>query len=82
MLGKKSRLIFISILVFIYSLSVIGQTNRGGITGTVTDPKGGVIPGATVTITNVGTNRKTVLTTSSEGTFSVNALDPVVYDIS
>lgn len=80
--SRKLQLINISILVLLLSLVTIGQTNRGGISGTVTDPKGAAIPGATVTVTNVGTNQKVVLTTSNEGTFTIKSLEPVVYDIS
>ncbi|HLA96347.1 MAG TPA: carboxypeptidase regulatory-like domain-containing protein, partial [Pyrinomonadaceae bacterium] len=65
----------------ILCLPIFGQTNKGGITGTVTDPKGLAVPGATVTITNVGTNTSIVLTTSGSGSFTATALDPVVYDI-
>lgn len=79
---RKMRLIFISVCVCLMAIVGIGQTNRGGISGTVTDPKGGVIPGATVTIISVGTNQKKVVTTSDSGAFSVNSLDPVLYDIS
>lgn len=81
MARREMRLIIISALIFLMAIVGIGQTNRGGISGTVTDPKGATIPGATVTVTNIGTNKKVVLTTSDEGSFSVNSLDPVVYDI-
>jgi hypothetical protein len=60
---------------------VCAQTNRGGISGTVTDKNGGVIPGATVTVTNVGTNQSQKLTTSNEGTYAATFLEPVVYRI-
>src|SRR5215510_12072004 len=60
---------------------VLAQTNRGGISGTVTDKNGGVIPGATVTVTNVGTNQSQKLTTSNEGTYAATFLEPVVYRI-
>src|SRR5262245_17154384 len=57
------------------------QTNRGGISGTVFDKNGAVIAGATVTVTNVGTNRSQAITTSSDGTYSFPSLEPVVYRI-
>src|SRR5262245_16338692 len=60
---------------------VFAQTNRGGISGTVFDKNGGVIPGATVTITNVGTNQSQKLTTSGEGVYAAISLDPVAYRI-
>src|SRR5439155_26761391 len=65
-------------------LSVIGalaQTNKGGISGTVTDANGAVVAGATVTITNVGTNRQVTVTTSDAGSYAVNSLEPVDYSI-
>src|SRR5438128_239948 len=59
----------------------VAQTNRGGIRGTVADASGAVIPGAAVTITNLGTNQAVKLTTSEEGTYSATSLEPVVYNI-
>lgn len=75
------RLAQITFFVIVLSAVLIGQTNKGSITGTVTDPSGAVVKGATVTITNVGTNKSVVLTTSDEGSFTANTLDPVVYDV-
>lgn len=75
------RLVKILIFSVLLSLPIIGQTNKGGITGTVADPKGLAVPGATVTITNVGTNTSMVLTTSGSGSFTANALDPALYDV-
>lgn len=69
------------ILLLTLSISMFGQTNRGGITGTITDSNGGTIPGAKVTITNVGTNQSTTVTSSKDGVFSVSALEPVVYNV-
>jgi hypothetical protein len=57
------------------------QTNKGGITGTVTDANGGAVPGASVTITNLGTNESVVVSTSETGAFSVSSLDPVRYRV-
>jgi hypothetical protein len=61
--------------------TVVAQTNRGGISGTVTDTTGAVVPGAKVTITNAGTNQSQVLITSSDGAFSALSLEPAVYRI-
>src|SRR4030095_5777538 len=60
---------------------IFAQTNRGGISGTVFDSTGAVVSGASVTITNVGTNHTVKLTTSTDGAFAATALDPVVYSV-
>ena len=60
---------------------VFAQTNRGGISGNVTDPSGAVVPSAAVVIVNSGTNETRRLTTSEKGTFLVENLDPVTYRI-
>ena len=36
----------IFIFILLLTATIIGQTNKGGITGTVTDAKGAPIPGA------------------------------------
>ncbi|HEV2861910.1 MAG TPA: TonB-dependent receptor [Pyrinomonadaceae bacterium] len=68
-------------LVLLLAVAVAGQTNRGGISGTVMDQNGAAIPGATVTVTNIGTGQKQTVTTSEDGAFQVQSLDPVVYSI-
>lgn len=75
------RAVQISIFILILSLAIIGQTNKGGITGTVSDAKGFAVPGATVTVTNVGTKVSVTLTTSGEGTFTAAALEPALYSV-
>jgi hypothetical protein len=60
---------------------LVAQTNRGGITGTVFDPHGAVVAGATVTVRNLGTNQKINAKTSSGGTYTVLSLDPVTYSV-
>jgi hypothetical protein len=68
-------------VVLLLAVGAAGQTNRGGISGTVLDQNGAAIPGATVTITNVGTGQKQTVTTSEDGAFQITSLDPVVYSI-
>src|SRR3954465_6548813 len=69
------------VLLLAVSSAVIAQTNKGGISGTVVDPNGAAVPGATVTITNVGTGQKATATTSESGAFTVQSLDPVTYRV-
>src|SRR5215471_11834046 len=73
----------IKILLAILSFAVVaaGQTNRGGISGTVTDSTGAVVARATVTITNLGTNQTTKVVTSDAGAFSATSLEPVAYRV-
>jgi hypothetical protein len=49
---------------------------RASIQGTVTDSTGAVIPGAKLTLTNVGTNEKQVRTSNASGIYNFNALPP------
>ena len=61
--------------------AAFAQTNKGGISGTVFDPNGAAVAGATVTITNLGTNQSIQVTTSESGAYSVSNLDPVTYSV-
>jgi hypothetical protein len=57
------------------------QGTTGSITGTVTDSSGAIIPGATVTVTNVATNLSRTVTTSGIGTYTVTELLPGTYTV-
>src|SRR5713226_1938841 len=78
---KPMRLMRVIAVLFVCSVTLVGQTNKGGISGTVVDPNGAAVPGATVTVTNTGTNQSIKVTTSEDGAFSVSSLDPVTYRI-
>src|SRR5205807_9066897 len=70
------------VLFFIaLTASLFAQTNRGGISGTVMDQSGAVVPSATVVIINTGTNATRRLTTSDKGSFILENLEPVTYRI-
>ena len=58
----------------------IGGT--GSIQGTLTDPTGAAIPGATVTATNTSTNVKTTQQTTAAGLYAISALAPGEYNVS
>jgi hypothetical protein len=74
-LYPKSRLsarIAVLVLLFAGALAfpAFAQT-LGGITGTVTDPQGNVIPGVEITAVSQGTSLKRTATTSSEGSYAL-----------
>lgn len=57
------------------------QTNTGQISGTVRDSSGGVLPGVTVTVTNVGTGIAWTEVTSTTGTYTVTNLPVGTYKV-
>ena len=57
-----------------------GQADAG-LTGTITDPSGAVVGGASVIVTNEGTSVAQKLVTSSAGTYTVRGLIPGAYRI-
>ena len=58
---------------------VLGQSDRGSITGRVTDPAGAVVREAKVTVANIETNEVREVTTNDEGNFSIHQLQAASY---
>ena len=71
----------ILLLAIALLVSALAQTNRGGVSGNVTDASGALVPGASITIINSGTNETRKLTASDRGSFIQENLDPVTYRI-
>ncbi len=63
------------------SLATIAQVTTAGITGTVEDSTGRVVPGATVTVTNNATNQARSVTSGDNGSFSITNLQPGRYTV-
>src|SRR5258708_39140952 len=57
------------------------KDTRGKISGKVTDVNNGVLPGATVKITNVAMNNTVTLTTNGDGFYQAPLLLPGAYRI-
>jgi len=53
----------------------------GAITGAVTDQTGALIPGATVTVTNIGNGTTRAVTTSGAGSYEITLLNPGDYQL-
>src|SRR5258706_11891923 len=69
------------VLAALFSASAFAQKVTGSVTGTVTDPQGAVVPGATVTLTDVGTNFARTATSSTAGSYEFQELDPGTYTV-
>jgi Carboxypeptidase regulatory-like domain/TonB-dependent Receptor Plug Domain len=74
---------FICLLIVAVALpfAAHAQQYSGTVNGTVTDPGGAAVAGATVTYTNLGTNSSDTATTSESGVFIFAQLPIGVYDI-
>ncbi len=78
------RLFFLSLVVASLAMFPIAlaQESRGSIQGKILDSTGAVIPGASVAVTNAGTNVTVKAVANSEGAYSALFLVPGTYSIS
>src|SRR5688500_13812984 len=75
------RVCAVSFLLSVSVVSILAQTNRGSIKGTVTDPNGAIVQNASVTVTNVGTNAERTVSSGDDGTYEVPLLEPGTYKV-
>jgi Cna protein B-type domain./TonB-dependent Receptor Plug Domain. len=77
----KIRFFFLITALLSLSLVAVAQTSRGTVAGTITDPNGAVIPGATVILTNLETAVTRTTTTNDEGFYRFDAVDLGNYSV-
>src|SRR5258705_10536409 len=70
------------LLTCLSAVTAFSQATTGSLNGTVTDPSGAVVAGATLTLVNPGTGAERTATSSTEGTFEFQTLQPGKYNIS
>jgi hypothetical protein len=75
------KLRFVVVCVFLMSAMLFGQTFRGTILGTVTDPSGNLVAGATVKVRNVGTGQERTTATSADGSYTISELPIGTYSV-
>ena len=82
---KASSLIAVCCGVLLLCLAccvtAVAQSSTSSVDGTVVDPQGNVIPGATVTLTNAQKNFTRTQTTTENGTFAFSLIPPGQYQI-
>lgn len=70
------------VLVFASATIVFAQGTASRVTGTVTDPSGAAVVGATVTLTNEATNVAFTTETSDEGSYTFDSVQVGTYSVS
>lgn len=81
-MSKTVKFLFVSLLVFALSAVAFAQsTTTGSVGGVVSNPNKEVVPGATVTVKNMGTNKEDSATTDDTGRFKVANLQPGNYSV-
>jgi Carboxypeptidase regulatory-like domain len=84
MISRVSKFLaaLVLLLGFVYSTPVRAQVVGATLSGTITDPQGGVVPNAKVSVKNEATGITTDTTTNSAGLYSIVNLPPADYDVS
>jgi hypothetical protein len=75
------RLLLAALLTLCFVLSAEGQTFRGAINGTVTDPSGASVPGAEVKTKNVATGIEYTTIATGDGQFAFQELPLGTYKV-
>ena len=87
MTSRSMRRLFATLIVSIFvlsltALSVVAQTTGSAILrGTVKDPQGAIIRGATITLTNERTKEERQTKSSEDGTYTFPAVSPGMYTL-
>ena len=75
------RLLVVVALLALLPTAAFAQVDRATLTGTVKDGAGAVLPGATVTVTNVATGVAASQTTTEAGSYLLVNLIPGRYQV-
>lgn len=75
------RVVQVLMICFIASASAFGQSTTGGVNGTITDTTGAVVPGTSVTLSNVGTGVEVTTEANASGFFVFVNVQPGNYTL-
>src|SRR5215216_1648329 len=83
--GQRRLFATLIISIFVFSLTALSavaqSTGSATLRGTIKDPQGAIIRGATVTLTNQRTKDERHATSTDDGNYSFSALTPGNYTI-
>src|SRR5271157_3852618 len=75
------RVLAVVACCLIASVAALAQSDRGNITGTVTDPASAVVPNASLVATNLESGSQSKTVTSATGNYTLAGLPPGNYEI-
>jgi Carboxypeptidase regulatory-like domain len=78
---RMYRVFLLLVLFSSFTVGAFAQNANSSINGTVKDTHGAIVPGATVTLTNIGTNQVLTKTTGGEGYYVFTNLSPANYNL-
>jgi Carboxypeptidase regulatory-like domain len=72
----------LALFLLVTATQAFSQSSNANLSGTVTDPSGGVLPGVTITATNTATGVVMTVVSNSAGVYNFASLLPGVYKVS
>ena len=79
---RMYKVFLLLVLCCSFTVGAFAQSANSTIKGTITDVSGAVVPKATVTLTNVGTNQEHTTTANGQGFYIFPNLGPANYKVS
>jgi outer membrane receptor protein involved in Fe transport len=81
-MGKFKYLVGCAMLMLLVVVPIsVAQTSKGFVVGTITDPNGASIAGATIKATNTATGVTRETTSQQDGSYRFDAVDPGTYNV-
>src|SRR5262249_55090714 len=74
-------IVSVAALLSLISMQAFGQSGNASLSGTVSDSAGALIPGVTITATNVATGVVSTAVSNETGTYNVPSLLPGAYTV-
>src|ERR1035438_316499 len=75
------RFLRLGIVALLFTVAALAQSDRGTITGTVSDSTGAVVPSAAITARNVETGATSEAATTATGNYTIASLPAGSYEL-
>ncbi len=75
----RALLLMVAVTIVGFGMLAYGQGTSGSLTGQVSDPSGAAVVGATVTLTNLGTNYQQTEKSDGSGVYLIQPVEPGNY---